>query len=110
MQYIYDYWTTFYDPHKRCFWWYPETLTKLERNIRNKQVRDLLNVNIILQKIERGNQSVRPINFLEEYDTEKYLELLILMKKDSERSHELSRFKPRRHQKVLGKAPKTIRG
>ena len=26
---IYDYWTTFHDPRKRCSWWYPETLTKL---------------------------------------------------------------------------------
>ena len=32
------------------------------------------------------------------------------MKEDLERSHELSRFKPCRHQKVLGKARKTIRG
>ena len=32
------------------------------------------------------------------------------MKEDLERSHELSRFKPCRHRKVLGKARKTIRG
>ena len=98
----------FHDPHKRCFWWYPETLTKIERNIRKKWVKDSPNVDIILQKIEKGDQSIRAIN-LEEYDAEKYFEILILMK-DLERSYELSRFKPRSHQKVLGKAPKTIRG
>ena len=107
---INDYWTTSHDLYKRCFWWYPKTLTKLEKNIRKKWVKDLPNVDIILKKMERGNQSVRPINFLEEYDAEKYFELLILMKEDLERSHELSRFKPHRHQKILGKPQKTIRG
>ena len=62
------------------------------------------------KKDGKGNQSVRPINFLEEYDAEKYFELLILMKEDLECSHELSRFKPHRHQKILGKPQKTIRG
>ena len=107
---ICDYWTTFHDRHKRWFWWYSETLTKRERNIRKKWVKDLPNVDIILDKIERGDQSVRQINFLVEYDAEKYFELLILMNEDLERSHEVSRFKPRRHQKILGKPGKTIRG
>ena len=73
-------------------------------------VKELTTVDIILQKIEIGDQSVRPINVLEEYDAEKYFGLLILMKEDLERLHELSHFKPRRHQKVLGEAHKTIRG
>ena len=60
-------------------------------------MKDLPSVEIILEKIERRYQTVQPINFYEQYDSEKYSELLILCKEDLERSHQT--FPNYRHKK-----------
>ena len=33
---LYDFWTRFHNPNKKCFWWYPYLLCRLEMNIRKK--------------------------------------------------------------------------
>lgn len=99
----------FHDPNKRSFWWYPEILGKLERNIRRKWVKDLPNVNIILEKIKRSDDSVKPINLFQTKDSKQYFELSIRIKDVLETNHERRHFKPRRHRKILGKGHEPIR-
>ena len=75
---LHDFWTRFHDPNKCCFWWYPHVLWKLEMNIRKKWSPNLPKVNIIFKKYkEKDALFFDPRQFLEEFDAEKYFELLM---------------------------------
>ena len=73
---LYDYWTRFHDPNKRCFWWYPHALWRLEMNIRRKWSSDLPKVNTVFEKYKEKDEFFNSRRFLEEFDAEKYFELL----------------------------------
>ena len=84
---LYDYWTSFHDPNKKYFWWYGQKLWKLEAFIRKKWNRKVLPlVNIILKKYKEGDEFFDAMRFLNEFDAEKYLELLMAWKKEVEPS------------------------
>ena len=109
-----NYWTRFNDRHKQFFWWYPHLLWKLEMSICRKWNKDLLKVNIVLKKFQEKDEFFDPRRFLEEFDAEKYFELLVGWKLSNEKKyleeHPYLIFIPHRHQKILGKAIPTIRG
>ena len=80
---LYDYWTSFHDPNKKYFWWYGQKLWKLEVFIRKKRNRKVLPlVNIILKKYKEGDKFFDATRFLNEFDAEKYFELLMAWKKE----------------------------
>ena len=88
---------------------------KLEMNIRRKWSSELPKVNIILKKYkEKREEFFNPTRFLEEFDYEKYFELLKDSKIKSEESylneHPYLLFSPRRNKKTLGKPRPFIRG
>ena len=74
-------------------------MTKIERNIRKKWVKDFPDVDIILERIKANDQCFNPSNFFEKYDSEKHFELLVIWKE----KYDL-RFRPYRHKKILGTA------
>ena len=110
---LYDFWTSYHDPCKIIpFSWYCPKIRKLENNIRRKwKSKDLPNVNIILQKYGEKDDFLNPERFLEEFDQEKYFELLKTRKKDEEESylnqHPHLRFNPKRHEKCLMRATRS---
>ena len=77
-------------------------------NIRRKWSPELPKVNIIFKKYkEKREKFFNPTRFLEEFDCEKYFELLKDWKIKSEESYLNERpyllFSPRRHKKFFGK-------
>ena len=88
--YLYDYWTEFHHPHAiirsvaECSNY---LLVKLERNIRQKWPKDLLNVNILFEKFHEKDKFFNPTEFFEKYDNEKCFELLIDWKKKHEENY-----------------------
>ena len=115
---VYDYWTEFNHPHAiigSVAEWSNWVLVKLERNIRKKWSKDLVNVNILFEKFHEKDKFFNPTEFFEEYINEKYFELLIDWKKKHEKNCleeklHLNRVQIR-HKKILGKSPReTIRG
>ena len=111
---LYDYWTRFNDPNKLYLWWYPHLLRKLEINIRRKWTKDFPKVNIVLKKYREKNEFFDPRRFLEDFDAEKYFQLLVGWKLSNEKKyleeHPYLIFTPHRHKKILGKPRPTIRG
>ena len=112
---LYDYWTSFHNPNKNFFWWYGETLWRLEMNIRKKWNRRVLPlVNIILKKYKERDKFFDPTQFLNEFDAEKSFELLMAWKKEVEPSYlnefPYLRFLPVRHKKSLMKPRPCVRG
>ena len=80
-------------------------MTKIERNIRKKWVKDFPDVDIILERIKANDQCFNPSNFFEKYDSEKRFELLVIWKEKYDlRLLERPRFRPYRHKKILGTA------
>ena len=81
--------------------------------IRKKWSKDLLNVNIVFDKYKEGDSFFDPHRFLDEFDTEKYFELIKDWKEKCEiyqlREKPHLKFGPYRHKKILAKE-KTIRG
>ena len=73
---LYDYWTNFHDENKKIYFWHSHLMWKLEMYIRQKWSKDLANVNIVFNKYKEGNSFFDPCRFLDEFDTEKYFELL----------------------------------
>ena len=53
---LYDYWTNFHDPNKRFLWWRESIMIKIEKNIRKKWVKDLPDVDFVLERIKANNQ------------------------------------------------------
>ena len=88
-------------------------MCKFEMYIRKKWSKDLPNLNIAFDKYKEGDSFFDPRRFLDEFDTEKYFELLKDWKEKCEIYHLREKphlkFGPYRHRKILGKA-KTIRG
>ena len=74
---LHDFWTRFHDAKKLCFGWYPHVLWKLEMKIRKKWSPNLPKVNIIFKKYKEKDAFFDPRQFLEEFDAEKYVELLM---------------------------------
>ena len=112
---LYDYWTSFHNPNKNFFWWYGETLWRLEMNIRKKWNRRVLPlVNIILKKYKERDKFFDPTQFLNEFDAEKSFELLMAWKKEVEPSYlnefPYLRFFPVRHKKSLMEPRPCVRG
>ena len=102
---LYDYWTEFCNPQKKFLFWHSHIMWKLEMNIRKKWKwsPELGKVNIIVKKYnDERNEFFDPTRFLEEFDSEKYFQLL------EDRPHLL--FSPRRHKKILRKPIPCIRG
>ena len=98
---LYDYWTEFRNRRKKFLFWHSHIMWKLEMNIRRKWSKDLPKVNIIFKKYkEEGEEFFDPTRFLEEFDCEKYFELLKGWKIKSEESylneHPYLLFSPRR--------------
>ena len=72
---LYDYWTNFHDENKKYHIWHSHLIWKLEMYIRKKWWKHLPNVNIVFNKYKEGDLfDFR--RFLDEFDTEKYFELL----------------------------------
>ena len=74
-------------------------------SIRRKWSKDLPLVNIIIKKFKEKDKFFNPERFLEEFDQEKYFELLKAWKADVEKSY-LDKnphldFSPVRHEKCL---------
>ena len=109
---LYDFWTRFHNPNKRCFWWYPHVLWKIEINIRKKW--SPTKVNIIFKKYKEKDAFFDPRQFLEKFDAGKYFELLmgwkIKNKKKCLEENPYLNFGPYRHKKILAKPRPTIRG
>ena len=76
-------------------------MTKIERNIRKKWVKDLPDVDIVLERIKANDQRFNPRNIFEKYDSKKYFELFVIWKEKYEHLHLLERlpFRPYRQKK-----------
>ena len=89
----------------KIFYWYGHKIWKLEMSIRRKWSKDLPLVNIIIKKFKEKDEIFNPEKFLEEFDQEKYFELLKAWKADVEKSYLDKnlhlRFSPVRHKKCL---------
>ena len=114
---LYDYWTEFHHPHaviRSVGEWSNYVFVKLEKNIRKKWPKDLVNVNNLFEKFHEKDKFFNPTEFFEKYDNEKYFKLLIDWKKKHEENYleekpYLNRVQIR-HKKILGKPRETIRG
>ena len=73
---LYDYWTNFRDENKKYNFWHSHLMWKLGMYIRKKWSKDLPNVNILFDKYKEGDSFFDPRRVLDEFDTEKYFELL----------------------------------
>ena len=60
-----------------CFGWYPHVLWKPKMNIKKKWIPNLPKVNITFKKCKEKDAFFDPRQFLEEFDAEKYFELLM---------------------------------
>ena len=87
----------------------------LEINLRRKWTKDLPNLNIVLEKYTDEDEFFNPIQFLEEFDNKKHLELLADWKRKNEKyclqiKPWLNRL-PIQHAKVWIQSPReAIRG
>ena len=116
---LYDYWTLYHHPHQQILRGILDfdcsNVTTLENNIRKKWSKDLLHVNIVLERYKDADEFFNPMQFLEKFDNEKYFQLLVDCKRKNEKYYLemkgwLNRV-PIRHKKVLCKSPReTIRG
>ena len=85
---LYDFWTSYHDSNKSIFKWYGQTIWKLEMSIRKKWNSKVLPlVNIIFKKYKEKDNFFNPERFSEEFDREKYFELLKAWKTDVEESY-----------------------
>ena len=112
---LYDYWTSYHNPNRKFFWWYDQKLWRLEMCIRRKWNRKTLPlVNIIIKKYKEKDEFFDPTQFLNEFDSEKYFELLAAWKKEVEASYlkdfPYLHFGPQRHKKTLRTPRPCIRG
>ena len=83
-----DYWTEFCNPQKKFLFWHSHIMWKLEMNIRKKWSPELPKVNIIVKKYnDERNEFFDPTRFFEEFDSEKYFQLLKDWKIKSEESY-----------------------
>ena len=102
---LYDFCTSYHDRNKSLFYWYGHKIWKLEMSIKRKQSKDLPLVNIIIKKFKEKDEFFNPDRFLEEFDQEKYFELLKAWKTDVQKSYldenPLLHFSPLRHEKCL---------
>ena len=103
---LYDFWTSYHDQNKSIFSWHSSKICKLEMNIRRKwKSKDLPKINIIIKKYREKDDFFNPERFLEEFDQEKYFELLKAWKIAVEESylneHPYLRFGPIKHKKYL---------
>ena len=62
-------------------------MAKLKINIRRKWHKNLPHLNIVLEKYEEADDFFNPMQFLENFDNEKYFELLIDWKKKNEKEY-----------------------
>ena len=65
---LYDYWTEFHHPHaiiRSVGEWSNYVLVKLEKNIRKKWPKDLVNVNILFEKFHEKDKFFNPTEFFE---------------------------------------------
>ena len=62
-------------------------MSKLERNIRRKWKKHLPVVDVLFENIKAKDIQFNPVNFYKDYDSKKYLELLILWKEKNEKEH-----------------------
>ena len=64
-------------------------------------MKDLPNVDFVLERIKANNQRFNSSNFFEKYDSENYFELLVMWKEKYEHLHllERPRFRSYRHKK-----------
>lgn len=62
---LYDFWRYSHNPNKKCFWWYPYLLWRLEMNIRKKwkTCQNLPRVNIIFKKYKEKDDFLTGSNF-----------------------------------------------
>lgn len=97
---LYNYWTEFHNPNKRYLWWHTNLIWKLEMYIRRKWSKDLPNVNIVFEKYKQEEAFFDPRRFKDQFDSEKYFELLKDWKIKFEQYHLLEnpylRFGPHR--------------
>ena len=112
---MYDHWTEFRNQQRTFLFWHSHIMWKLEINFRRKWSLELPKVNIIFKKYkEEWEEFFDPTRFLEEFDCEKYFELLKDWKIKSEESylneHPYLLFSPRRHKILGGKRRPCIRG
>ena len=103
---LYDFWTSYHDSNKSISKWYRQKIRKFEMSIRKKWNPKVLPlVNIIFKKYKEKDDFFNPERFLEEFDREKYFELLKAWKADAEESylkeHPYLSFAPVRHEKCL---------
>ena len=102
---IYDYWTGFHNEDRIYFWWSSSLLSKLEWHIRKNWKACLPGINIAFEIINTKDNRFEPRNVLNNHDTEKFFELLVLWKELYEKYY--LTLKPRyqhyRHKKVLAK-------
>ena len=84
---LYDFWTSYHDRNKSILYWYGHKIWKLEMSIQRKWSKDLPLVNIIIKKFKEKDEIFNPERFLEEFDQEKYFELLKAWKADVEKSY-----------------------
>ena len=81
------YWKSYHDPNRKFFWWYDQKLWRLEMCIRRKwNWKTLPLVNIIIKKYKEKDELFDPTQFLNEFDSENYFELLAAWKKEVEAS------------------------
>ena len=74
---LYDYWTEFRNPQNKFLFWHSHIMWKLEMDIKRKWSPELPKVNIVLKKYkEEREECLDPTRFLEEFNCEKYFELL----------------------------------
>ena len=107
---LYDRLTEFHHPQaiiRSVAEWSNWVLVKLEKNIQKKWPKHLVNVNILFEKFHEKDRFFNLTDFLEEYDSEKYFELLIDWKKKHEENYleeklYLNRIQIR-HKKNIGK-------
>ena len=113
---LYDYWTLSHHPHQQILRNILEfqfsSIAKLKINIRRKWCKNLLNLNIVLEKYEEADDFFNSMQFLEKFHNEKYFELLVDWKKKNEKEYFektpwLNRV-PIRHTKLLCKSPREI--
>ena len=113
---LYDFWTSYHDPDKKLFWWFPQKIWKLEMCIRKKWNSTALQLaNIIFKKYREKDEFFNAEKFLEKLDNEKSFKLLKTWKQDVEKTYldedPYLRSAAVRHQKCLmSKRRSCIRG
>ena len=101
-QFLNNYWINFHYLHKKYFWGLKTYMLKVEKYIRIKWLKYLLNRELGLERIREKDEDFNPLRFLE--NSENYFEKLLKWKENNEHYCLRQTLKHTRHKKVYGTA------